>query len=491
MTERPSPTPRAPRAMQFEPRMSGGDTLMWRLESDPALRSTIVSAWILEGAPDMDRLRAKTERATQLIPRLRERVVSDPFGIAPPRWETDPDFDLRFHLRRIRVPEPGTRRQLLDLAEPLAMQAFDKERPLWELHVVEGLEGGRSAVLMKLHHAISDGVGLVRMTECLIEKGPEDTALPPVTTLPEPAEDVDPVQETFDAVGYRTRTGFERAGGALRALGRTAADALRDPTGTAERVRSTTSSIARSLTPQNKPLSPLMTGRSSSVRFEAMSQPLADLKAAGKAAGGTVNDAFLAGVVGGLQRYHAHFNADAKTLRTLMPVNVRTEESQTTAGNYFAPARFEVPMDISDPAARIREMGRLVRKERGEPALGMIQEITGVLGNLPTPVVTGLFGSQQKSTDFTTSNVPGPRRTIWMSGAKVESFLPFGPLSGAAINVTVFSYAGTMYFGINTDPAAVRNPSLLVECLEKGFEEIRALAPPQQVAPVVDAGTIA
>jgi hypothetical protein len=131
---------------------------MWRIERDPLLRSTILCVWTLDRAPDRVRLHATLEKTERLVPRLRQRVVSDPLGVSPPRWEPDPYFDVNYHVRTVRVPGAGTMRDFLDMAAPVAMQAFDKDRPLWELYCVEGLEGGRAGVLLKLHHAMSDGV---------------------------------------------------------------------------------------------------------------------------------------------------------------------------------------------------------------------------------------------------------------------------------------------------------------------------------------------
>jgi hypothetical protein len=148
----------------YENRMSDSDALMWNIERDPVLRSTITGLWLLDQAPDPVRLAERVERATRLIPRLRQRVAANPFSIAPPRWELDPDFDIAFHVRRVELPGSGSERELLDFLQPIAMQGFDRDRPLWELYVVEGLEGGRAGLVMKLHHAISDGVGLVQMT---------------------------------------------------------------------------------------------------------------------------------------------------------------------------------------------------------------------------------------------------------------------------------------------------------------------------------------
>jgi len=482
--------PKPPRVMRFEDRMSQADALMWNLEADPILRSTILSTWILDRVPSLARFEAKAERATRIIPRLRQRVVSDPLGIAPPKWEEDPYFDLHFHLRRTALTGQGSIRDLLDLAEPLAMQAFDKDRPLWELHLIEGLEGGRCAVIMKLHHVISDGVGLVKMTDCLIERGPEeevDETPLPIAETDAPKSEPSAWENVTDAFAYRLRTGADRWRQVGAAIARNAGSTLSHPIETSNEIRDILASAGRVLAPASEPLSPIMRDRSTNVRFDYLSIPLADLKRAGKSVGGTINDAFVAGVAGGLARYHSALGHPVESLRMLMPVNLRDgtgtkDTKDATAakkaevvGNQFAPARFEVPVGIESPAERILAIGRLSRAQRDEPALPWTEEITNVLGALPSSLTNNLFGAMQKTTDFTTSNVPGPRHTTWMSGARIESFMPFGPLVGASINVTAFSYDGVMHIGINMDPAAVSDPKILVECLKAGFEEILGL----------------
>ena len=143
----------------FEDRMSDADALMWNIEKDPALRSTIVTVGILDGVLDEANITARVDRLSRIIPRLRQRVRSNPLSIAPPRWEYDPLFDLKYHLRFTKVPGKGTMEDLLALIEPIAMQGFDRARPLWEFTVAQGFDGDKSALIMKVNHAITDGVG--------------------------------------------------------------------------------------------------------------------------------------------------------------------------------------------------------------------------------------------------------------------------------------------------------------------------------------------
>jgi WS/DGAT/MGAT family acyltransferase len=334
---------------------------------------------------------------------------------------------------------------------------------------------------MKLHHAISDGVGLVKMTECLVEHGPDDEpVMVPGPAAEERADKPEPSgwESVTEALAHRLRDGADkwRRFGAL--IARNASSSVGHPVATVNEIRDTLASVGRVLAPASEPLSPIMRDRSTVVRFDYLPVPLDMLKRAGKKAGGTVNDAFVAGVAGGLARYHEALGAPVESLRMLMPVNVRASdgsEKANRAGNQFAPARFEVPVGILDPIERMRAIGKLCRAQREEPALPWIEEITNFLGVLPTFVTGSLLGAMQKTTDFTTSNVPGPRRPTWVSGARIEAFMPFGPIAGASVNVTVFSYDGIMHVGINMDRAAVVDPALLVECMRKGFEEVLAV----------------
>src|SRR5262245_26689875 len=458
--------------MRFEHRMSDSDALMWHIEKDPLLRSTITVVWWLDAPPDRGRLEDKIERATRLIPRLRQRVVSNPYSIAPPRWEVDPNFDRKFHVRWLDAPARGAARAVLDCAEPIAMQGFARARPLWELYVVGGLSENRAALVLKLHHSLSDGVGLVKMTAALVEHGREpDPASDPLPPLPGGRVLTQP-ERVVDALGHEWR----RSLGRLRRVAGTLPRALRsvvgDPIGAASDLADATASIGRLLRPATTPLSPIMRERSLSVRFDTLTVPVDRLKAAARRVRGKLNDAFVAGVAGGLRRYHEAHGAIVPALRMSMPINVRQGDTATVAGNQFVPARFEVPMGIMRPAERMAAIRDLVGRQRGEPALRLIDEMAGLLNRLPLAASTALFGAMLKGIDFVTSNVPGPRFEMYVAGARLEGVVGYGPLTGAAANVTLVSYLDRAHLGISTDPAAVPDPGAFVTCLAEGFDEV-------------------
>ena len=187
--------------------------------------------------------------------------------------------------------------------------------------------------------------------------------------------------------------------------------------------------------------------------------------------------AFVAGVAGGLRLYHERKRAPVESLRMSMPINLRSGIAGTTAGNQFVPARFAVPVGIADPIERMLAIRDLVRGQRAEPALPFIEEISAVLNRLPTAVAAALFGSMLKGIDFVTSNVPGPRTEAYVSGARIESIFGFGPLTGAAANVTLFSYRNDLGIAVNTDRAAIPDPDLFLECLQAGFDEVIGATP--------------
>jgi WS/DGAT/MGAT family acyltransferase len=458
--------------MRFEHRMSDADALMWTIEKDPLLRSTITSVVVLDRAPDRARLEDVVDRATRLVPRLRQRVVSSAYSVAPPRWEVDPNFNLDFHLRWLRAPNEGRLRDVLELAEPIAMQGFDRARPLWEFDVVDGLADGKAAVILKIHHAITDGVGGVKIAMHLFDlerqgsdRGPVPSA-PRVHVLRNSERFVDALQHE-----RRRQLGIARRVGGTVASG--VAAAASDAAGTLRRVGETAASVARMLQPATQPMSPIMRDRSLSVSFDTIVAPLDELKAAARKAEGKLNDAFVAAVAGGLQRYHEHHGQPVDALRMTMPINIRTEQTADLAGNQFAPARFPVPTSIVDPIERMRTIRDLVLVQRGEPALALTEPLAGVLYRLPATVATAVFGSMLRGVDFVTSNVPGVPVPVYLAGARMEAQFPFGPMSGAATNITLLSYLDEVQIGVNTDPAAIPDADVFHACLVEGFDEIR------------------
>jgi WS/DGAT/MGAT family acyltransferase len=415
------------------------------------------------------------DRVTRLVPRLRQRVLGHPLSVAPPRWAVDPNFDLHYHLRFMRTIEGGGSREVFDIAEPIAMQGFDRARPLWEFTVVEGLEGDGAAVIAKVHHSITDGVGGVKLIMELLDLERHPAEEPPMPPAPEP--EVLPETRRFaDALLYEGGRQVRGVGALASTAARNVGRLATDPVGVGMDALETTVSLARLLRPVTEPMSPIMRDRSLSVRFDSLQIDVAKMKGAARLVGGKLNDAFVAGVAGGLLRYHHKHGADVEALRMTMPINVRTEATANKAGNQFVPARFAVPVGIDDPIKRMNVVREIVQHTRAEPALALTEEVANLLNRLPTTATTSIFGSMLKGVDFVTSNVPGAPVPVYMAGSQVVEHYAFGPMIGAATNVVLLSYCDHCNLGINTDPAAIPDPDAFVACLEDSFEEITNLA---------------
>ena len=200
---------------------------------------------------------------------------------------------------------------------------------------------------------------------------------------------------------------------------------------------------------------------------------LAELKSASKTAGGSLNDGFVAAVTGGLRRYHEHHRAPVGELRVTLPISIRTPDDPA-AGNRITLERFRVPVALADPASRIRATGERCRAARGKRSLPHTNAIAGVLNLLPPSAVSSML----KHVDFLASNVPGLGFPVFLAGARMTRYVPFGPTLGAAFNVTLLSYDGTCSIGVTMDGAAIPDTAVFMRCLAEGFDEVLALAAP-------------
>lgn len=451
--------------------MRDTDAFTWRMEGDPGLRSTIVSVAWLAASPDWDTIVRRLEQGTRAVPTFRMVVVEPPARLASPRWVVSPEFDLSWHLRRLDAPAPHTPATVVQFARQAAMSAFDPAFPLWEFTLLENLVGGRAALVMKVHHALTDGVGGMELAPLLFDL--EADAAAPDVDLPEPAG------EHVSGPALVAQSLLRQAGRAAGLVGQGVAGAVpwtlraaAHPLRTAGDMVATATSIGRTVAPVRHTLSPLMTERSLGRHLDLLTVPLPALKAAASAGGGTVNDAFLTGITGGLARYHERHGAVADELRVTMPISLRTD-ADPVGGNRITLQRFVVPVGTDGTAARMQAIGARARSARSERALPHSNAIAGALNVVPT----GVVGEMLKHVDFLASNVPAPAVPLYLGGAEVTGLFAWGPTTGAAFNVTLLSYRGTCCMGVTADTAAVPDPDTLVACLQEGFDELLALGP--------------
>ncbi len=452
--------------------MPAMDALMWRVEADPRLRSTMCAVEVLDRAPDWDRVFAAADWATRMVPRLRMRVIQPAFGLVAPQWVVDENFDLAYHVRRTRLPEGAGEPDLFTLAAHATMSPLDKARPPWEALVVEGLPGGKAAFLVKLHHASTDGIGATHLLNALHSRQRKRTSDKPQPSAPAP--------DSIGTAGAFARQAARDARG-IAEVAQNLAGRVAHPREALAAGVEYAASLRRMAASHGADPSPLLAGRSLTWRFLGLDLPFQALRAAGKSVGGSVNDAYLAALLGAFTRYHEQLDAPVSAIPMAIPISVRKPGKD--GGNQISFARLAGPLDVADPEARIQAIGRMVRAARDEAALEGPALFAPLLARLPGPLSAQIGGGLTMGNDLQASNVPGIQEDVFLAGAKIERVYPYAPLPGCAAMITLVSHQDLACIGANLDPAAVTEPERFAACLQAGFEEILALGPePAQVS---------
>ncbi|GAC57636.1 hypothetical protein GOHSU_22_00960 [Gordonia hirsuta DSM 44140 = NBRC 16056] len=451
-----------------DPYMSPVDAVMWRGDADRRLRSTIGMLELYDCPPDWDRLVAAHDWGTRMAPRFRQRVIESPLQTGTPSWAVDPDFDLHYHLRRIRLGGDNSFTELLRTCEQLAMTPLDPARPPWEGYLIEGLPDGKAAYFVKAHHALTDGLGAIIGLAQL-----HSTSRDPIPGKPQP-----PVPEAIEPSSLdvlRRQLGEEvRRVPALAGMALDGALALTSPKKALAKVLRYGRSVPRVAGLISPPGSPLLAGRSVSWRFAAFEVPFESLKAAATATRASINDVYLGGLIGGLRRYHQRLDVMVEAIPVAIPISVRSDDDRAS-GNRIAVGRLAGPIGIDDPFERVLTIREQVRAARAEPAVDVFNTAGPVLAWLPGQVLAQFSGATAMN-DLQASNVPGIPWETYVAGAKVERMFPFGPLPGCAIMATMITHNSVACLGVNFDAAAVTHPELFAECLIEGFDEVIDLA---------------
>jgi diacylglycerol O-acyltransferase len=452
--------------MRFDRAMSDAEGLMWRLEKDPHLSSTFGTVTILDRAPDFDSFRRRMERATVNIPRLRQRVMPAPANISAPVWVDDPDFSIDRHVRRIACPKPGSLQQVLDLASLLVADPFDRTRPLWQFIVVEGMRGGKAALIGKMHHTITDGERGVELSLQYLDFE-RDAPEPPPVHVDDP---ISPEPEVTPADAVR-----EFVAGGLRlpiGIARQVRDLLADPTSlpdASSAAARTFQGVISQLSDTQAARSPIWTARSLARRVEVARAPFRPTKDAANKLGGTLNTAFLTCAADAASAYHVRMGQPVESLRASMAVSTRTKES---GSNAFSLARMLVPTGEMPIDERFRAIHEATAMARESTKSGGLDALAALASALPTSLITRLARQQTQTIDFATSNVKGSPVPVYVSGAQLLEIYPIGPLLGVAFNLTLMSYLGSLDMALHIDTAAVEEPGLLVECLDDAFARL-------------------
>lgn len=455
-------------------RMNELETTLWRSERHPRRSSTNASLLILDTEPDWERLVAAHEWAASLVLRARQRVIEPLLPTGPPAWVLDRHFTVAYHVRRQQLGSRNTMTDLLELVQTLLITPFDRTRPLWEATLIDGLAGGRAAYLLKLHNSLTDGLGAVQLLTGLQSRTREHVG----DKLVAPEEQVqahppiDPWGVAAEGLRDHVRVLPRVASGLLSA----GAATVRDPLAAAGAGLRVAASARRVLTPPAAPSPLLRTRDGRHWLLRTLECSLAELRAAGRAAGGSLNDAYLAALLGGLRRYHEHYGVSVDELPVTVPASLRRADDPM-GGNRFAGAVIPAPVGVVDPADRILAVRGAVLTELNEPALDTFSVIPPIVNRLPSRVGTTMMDIGAHA-DLAASNVPGITDEVFLAGARVDKVYPFGPLPGVAVMAVLGTHQGTCCIGLTIDAAAVTDPDLLARCVQEGFDEVLALSGP-------------
>jgi WS/DGAT/MGAT family acyltransferase len=387
-------------------------------------------------------------------------------------WVDDEDFDVTYHVRRSALPKPGTDAQLRDLVGRLQSRQLDRSRPLWEIYLVEGLEGGRIGVITKTHHALVDGVSAVDIGTVILDVTPEPREVPADDWRPRPEPGA--ASLLADAVTDLVKRPTQAVDTARAAVGDVRATAGK-LAGIAGGVVSSVATLARPA-----PDSPLNVPIGAQRRFAMARSDLDDYKRVRKAHGGTVNDVVLAVVAGALRSWlmtRGEAVNPTTTIRAMVPVSVRTQDQEGQLGNRVSSYFVDLPVGEGSPVMRLHQVSFAMRghKESGE-AVGA-DAIVALSGFAP-PTLHSLgarvaAGFTRRLFNLVVTNVPGPQFPLYAAGARMLEMYPVVPLAkGQAVAIGLTSYDGGLYYGLNADRDAMPDVDVLAGLLEESLAEL-------------------
>jgi diacylglycerol O-acyltransferase / wax synthase len=397
------------------------------------------------------------------VPRYRQRLVSVPGGLAPPVWVDDPDFDITYHVRQSAVPRPGSMAQVEELVARIIARPLDRERPLWEMYLIEGLEGGRFAILAKSHQTLVDGVSTIDLGQVILDN---DTV-----TRERIPDDWRPRREpsTASLLASAVRD-WTKASQPLWAVGGVSSKLMRN------------NPLVRSLQGRRSaPESPLQTTLSQQRRFHTVRTGLEDYRTVRKAHGATVNDVVLATVTGGLRLWlmtRAESVHSSRQLRAMVPMSVMDSDLEPTSlGSQVTGQILALPIGENSPVVRLHQVSYALKAHRDTGKAVSALRLIGVGGFAPTTfhALGARVAADSRGRDFNlvVTNVPGPQFPLYAAGARMLESYPVQPLLPEhALAIGVTSYDGGVHYGLTADRDAIPDIEVIGQCIEEALSEL-------------------
>jgi diacylglycerol O-acyltransferase len=417
-----------------------------------------------DGRLRLDAVRQQLGGRLQLVPRLRQRVLCPPVGQGLPLWVDDPGLDLANHVRTVQVPVPGGQRELLGLCDELCLRLLDRARPLWELWLVTGLAEGRVGLVLKLHHSLADGLAAIQLAGILLDATADAPSPTPPPWQPRPA----PSGSALLADNLAGRSATLAA--ALARLGhpsRLAAQA-RVLAGAAQLAAGGRRHQRRSVL--RRPVG----GRR---RLAVARAQLAEVKAVAHGRGETVNDLVMAAVTGGLRALLAArgTQVDGLTLYASVPVALRAQTDTAGLGNQVGLMVVPLPVGEPDPVQRLQQITRATTQRKRRPEL--LASLRPV-GSLTILRALNRYSRHQRIVDLFVTNVPGPKRPLYLLGARLLEAFPVVQVAGnVPLSVAVLSYDGQLNIGIQSDPDGLPDLDVFADGLRQSLDQLGPATP--------------
>ncbi|MCW2753336.1 MAG: Diacylglycerol O-acyltransferase [Marmoricola sp.] len=420
---------------------------------------------------DYDALIAHIEDRITFVPRYRQAIRGVPGGLANPVWVDDPDFDVGYHVRRSALPRPGNLDQLRELTARIMSRRLDPARPLWEVYFVEGLDGGRVAVLSKSHQILVDGIATVDLGQVLLDVDPG-----PRTIVHEdwhPAVEPSGASLVLDALAETARNPKALATSARGTAGTVAR--------TAGAVTGRLASIAGALSNRRSaPDSPFNVDPSEQRRVVLVRTALKDYRRVRRVHGGTVNDVILATITGAIRAWlmtRAESVGTGRRIKALVPMSVIDEDLEPTSlGSQVIGHRLDLPIGEASPVIRLHQVSYAFKAHSETGRALAADRIAGVAGFAPTTfhaLGSRVAVDESQGVNLVITNVPGPQFPMYMAGAEMIETYPVPPLQpGFALAIGVTSYDGGVYYGITADRDILPDVDVLGQCVREALDEL-------------------
>lgn len=424
---------------------------------------------------DFDRLRVTFEARLLSFARFRQRVREPNGLLGLPRWETDPDFDIYYHLQRAQLPEPGDHEVLQQFASDLMSEPLDRERPLWQMHYLDNYVSG-SALVCRLHHCIADGIALMQVLLSMADDSPD-------APWPEPYEETRPEISPlarFFLPAMRAARAVDHTLRSAEGIVHEGMEALVHPSRLVNAARNGAAggkalSKLLLIPPDRRTMFKAKCGVPKKAAW-SVALEVEEVKGVGRMMGGTINDILLSAVTGALRRYMENHGepVEGVNIRAIVPVNLRPSEELDELGNRFGLVFLSLPIGVRDQVRRLVLLRQRMELIKGTPEAVVALGILNFIGLTPVQIekiIVTIFGL--KGTAVMT-NVPGPRQQLYLAGKPIETIMFWVPApSNLSIGVSIISYAGKVILGVQTDAGIVPDPEEIMRDFQDEFAQMR------------------